>query len=429
MLNIAASRRLALRTVSLSAVLLISASWYATIVLANEIVVVNEEEGVAPPAGQMTLDQAIEFGLQNQPALAAARASLAAAYSGQRGVEGIQFGRILSRDLPIRLQQACLGVSIAAAGLEHAEWETRYAVRRTFYSVKYARMQQAVVDEALRKIDDSYRQAEKLIGAGDPKFKVTRIDLDVLKINKEFVRTRKAEADVGILKAFAGLREALGVGPKYKLEIVDEPLPPYVESLNKDEMIAYARANRSELSQAMNINRVTELEIDAQRKKWFSFQNPTFAAGSDIHAKPIPQGIANGEYRPGAIGPEMPPFLIGKRQDRMQRAADLNDRSVAVVAKTENLIELEVEATCLKWLEAAQNVKNLAPTPGMAKKVADDVRLRFDEGNVTGEEMLRARTLEEQALGMYNQALFQHALALAALERVTAGGYRIPTAK
>jgi len=30
---------------------------------------------------------------------------------------------------------------------------------------------------------------------------------------------------------------------------------------------------------------------------------------------------------------------------------------------------------------------------------------------------------------MYNDALFQHALALAALERVTAGGYRIAAGK
>jgi hypothetical protein len=38
------------------------------------------------------------------------------------------------------------------------------------------------------------------------------------------------------------------------------------------------------------------------------------------------------------------------------------------------------------------------------------------------DELVRARTLEEQTLANYNEALYAHLLALAALERVTAGG-------
>jgi outer membrane protein TolC len=384
------------------------------------------EEAAAPPASaKLNLENCIQLGLEHQPALAAARASLAAAYSGQRAVDKIILGRLVAPDLPIRRQQACLGVTIASAGLDHAEWETRYAVRRTYYSVQYARMQKIVIDNAMDKINDAYRQAKKLVDAGDPKFKVTTIDLKVLDINKEFLRTRQAEATVGIQKALAGLREAIGVGLDFPMDVIDEPLPPLVNDLNKEELIARARSNRSELTQAVTVNQVTELEISAQQRLFFRPQAKTFASASDIHVKPIPQGVSNGEYRPGAIGPEMPAFLVGRRPDRVQRASDLNDRSVAVVDKTENLIALEVEATYLKWQEAAQNVQNLAKTPKMAAEVAGDVRNRFNEGNVSGEDYLRARTLEEQALGLYNTALFQHALALAALERVTAGGYRI----
>jgi len=38
--------------------------------------------------------------------------------------------------------------------------------------------------------------------------------------------------------------------------------------------------------------------------------------------------------------------------------------------------------------------------------------------------MIRARTQADQVKALYNEALYNHALALAALERVTAGGYR-----
>jgi outer membrane protein TolC len=385
-------------------------------------------EKIAAPAPKLGLQECLDLGMQNQPALAAARASLAAAYSGERGVSGIRFGRLLAPDLPIRRQQACLGITIASAGLEQAEWETRYAVRRTYYSVQYARMQKAVTDSALEKIDQAHAQAKKLVKAGDPEFKVTTIDIKVLEINKEFLRTKQAEATVGVDKAIAALREAIGIGPDYPLDVAVEPLPPLVKDLNKEELISVALSRRPELVQAATMNDVVSLEISAQQRIRFSPQAKTFASAADIHAKPIPQGVANGEYRPGAIGPEMPVYLVGRRNDRVARAADFNDRAIAVVDKTQNLIALEAAATYLKWLEAAQNVTNLSKTPEMAQEVVKDVQNRFNDGKASGEEYLRARTLEDQAKALYNDALFQHALALAALERVTAGGFLIPSA-
>ena len=38
-------------------------------------------------------------------------------------------------------------------------------------------------------------------------------------------------------------------------------------------------------------------------------------------------------------------------------------------------------------------------------------------------EDLRALTLEDQTQAQYNEALYHHALAVAALERITAGGF------
>jgi outer membrane protein TolC len=397
--------------------------------LEEEEIAAQPAERLAAPAPKLGLEECISLALANQPALAAAQASLDAAVIGERALNNLRFGRLLAPDLPVRKEQACLGVTIASAGLQQAEWETRYAVRRTFYSVQYARMQKVVIDGAIRKIDDAHARAQKLVKLGDPEIKVTQIDVDILAVNREFFRTKQAEAGVGVDKATAALREAIGVDPYYPLEVTDEPLPPLVKELNQRELIASALANRPELVQAATMNQVTDLEIAAQRRILFNPQTKTFAAAADIHAKPIPQGFANGDYRPGAIGPEMPVFLIGRRRDRVDRAAAFNDRAIAVVDKTENLIALEVRATLLKWLEASQNVFNLSQTPAMAQKVAENVQNRFNDGKATGEEYLRGRTLEDQARAMYNDALFQHALALAALERVTAGGYHVPDGK
>lgn len=382
-------------------------------------------EDAAPPV--QTLPQLVNLGLERQPALAAARASLAAAASGQRGLNGLsKFATLFAPDLPIRRQQANLGVTIACAGLEQAEWETRYAVVRNFYPVIYAREQLKVISRIQGKLDEAQKQAKKLVDIGDPDLKITKIDVDVLGLNLELLKAKEVEARIGVMKAFAALREAIGIGLDYPLEIGDEKLPALVPEMDKELLIAQALANRGEICQANGNYRVTELEIDAQAKQ----RGPTgrtFSSGADIHAKPIPQGVANGEYRPGAIGPEMPASLAGRKEDRIQRARDYTLRAAAVVDKTNNLVVLEVEATYLKWLEAAQKVKNLDKAPKIAADITNKIKIEFDKGKVPGEALLRAQGMEEQIVASYNEGLYLHALALAALERVTAGGYRLTT--
>lgn len=389
----------------------------------------SAQEKLPPAKTRLSLSELINLGLTQQPSLAAARASLAAAQSGQAGLNSLPAcAALIAKDLPIRKQQSCWGVTIAAAALQQAEWETRYAVVRNYYSIVYARKQLALVQSVRQTLEEAVVTAEKLLKAGNPDIKITTIDRDSLKLSVELVKSREAEASVGIQKAFAALREALGVGLDYNFDIEGDQFPPLVASLNKEELVAQALANRGEMTQAAAAYQVTAYEVQAQSRILCHATAKTFAISADIHVQPIPQGVANGEYRPGAIGIEMPPMLVGKRPYRVQRAQDLNDRAAAVVEKTTNLITLEVEATYLKWVEAATKARNLEHTPKMAKGIYDLVKKNFDEGRATGEELLRARGTQTQVQADLNEALYLHALALAALERVTAGGYRL-TAK
>ena len=62
---------------------------------------------------------------------------------------------------------------------------------------------------------------------------------------------------------------------------------------------------------------------------------------------------------------------------------------------------------------------------GLFTDITDKIKKEFDKGKVSGEAILRAQGMEEQIAASYNEGLYLHALALAALERVTAGGYRL----
>lgn len=381
----------------------------------------NRNNQETPPSKALGLEECIDLGLTYQPALAAAQSSLDSAAIGRRSLNRLgKFAELLRKDLPIRRQQADIGIVITTAGLEQAYWETRYAVARNFFSVQYARMQNQVAEQALTRLE-LVREALKPEEGSKPGLEYKKVN-----INYELVKARKLEASNGIRKATAALREAIGVPEDYPLHIAVMPLPGLVEKLDRDELIAMALERRGELVQAVNANQLTCLEMVAQ-DRLKGLRALTFAAGADIHARPIPTGIFNDIYRPGALGLEMPTQLVGKRPDRYDRASALHQRSQAVVDKTQNLVVLEVDIAFAKWQEASEKTKILADTPKSAEEVVELTKERYTRKKATAEEFMFTNLWEMQAKLQYNEAVYNHALALAALERVTAGGYPLPS--
>jgi outer membrane protein TolC len=376
------------------------------------------------PQNPWTLADCIRVGLERQPALAAQQASLAAAESQRVALNKMFCISLISPEMTYRKQQACLGVTIAQAGLETTEWETTYAVTYCYYTVVYARKQERLANALLEKLDLARKNSEGLVKKGDPDSIVTQVDVDKLAVNIDLLQLRLIEASTGVYRAGAALREAMGVGFDSELPLLLEDFPTAAEGLDRDAIIQLALSRRGELRQAHSVAQITELEVCAQNTGFFLPFKNTFAAASDIHAQAIPQGSNNGTaYRPAAIGPEMPALLVGRRADRVARAQDFSSRANSVIEKTQNLIALETADAFSRWQAAAAQVRTLRESVPKSAKLADLIAGRFDNGKVSAEDYLRARTLEEQTQSQLNEALYHHALSLAALERVTAGGF------
>jgi outer membrane protein TolC len=377
-----------------------------------------------PPVQALGLADCLAIALQQQPAIQAQRASLAAAQAGARGIDELRFAGLVRHDIPIRKQQACLGVTVAAAGLTQAEYETRYCVTRAYFSVRYAQRQQRVARDLRDKLNANLEKINLLIKSGNPDVIVTQIDADKLKLAMVLFSPRLVEAEQGVQRALAALREAMGAGPDCPIVLTDnEDLPGLFGDLDRDALLALALQRRGELIQAGTMARIIDLEAEAQSRLRTQSTAQTFAAAADIHSRPIPQANFGKEYRPGAVGIEMPTTLVGHRDARVQRARELQARAEAVVAKTQNLIALELDDAYLSYRGAAKQVRQLQGSPALARKIYRNTKERFDIGKASGEEILRAGTMEVQALAQLNEALFNHALALAALERIAAGGF------
>jgi outer membrane protein TolC len=166
------------------------------------------------------------------------------------------------------------------------------------------------------------------------------------------------------------------------------------------------------------------LEVEAQAANPIRRRMETFAAGTDIHAIQVPMGTHNNEYRPGAVAPEMPTLLVGTPAARAAQAQSLQARAETVVETTRNLIALEAEEAFLRWEEASRQASQARQAAEAGEKLADNLKKDFTVGlKVRVDDLLNAQVLASQARSQYNEYLYRQILALADLERVTAGGF------
>lgn len=379
------------------------------------------EAGPAAAAPVLTLDDCIRMAMERQPALAAYRASVAAAADNSQALDNLRAPAIIVRDLPIRRQQAALGVQAAAAGLAQAERDTVYAVTRNYFTVVYARAQERVARDVVDRLKATQETAQRLLEQGSRD--VTSGSVDRVTVYRQLAETRQVQAAEGVERALAALREAIGLAPGCPVDVAADRLPEQSPPVCRADIVNLALARRGELVQTGTLADVTGLEVEAQSKSHRA-KKGTFAGVVDIHSREVPGGVSDGEYRPAAVAPEMPTLLVGSRTYRMDRARAFNARAAAVADKTRNLVALEAEDAYLRWEEASRKLASHRQAAAKAAKLAEDTRKDYGaEQKVKTEDVITTEVLAAQVQSQYNETLYQQVLALAALERVTGGGF------
>jgi outer membrane protein TolC len=381
--------------------------------------------GDDPKLPALDLETCRQLAQEKQPALAAYRASADATILKAKALDDLRLAPLLAHDIPIRRQQSSLGIAIAQARVCQFEQETRYAVTRTYLSALYARQQDELVDKAIGNLKELKETVQDIVKDGLRKDITTR-DLDRINVLFLLAQGKQEEAKSGRQRAMAALRETMGVGQDFQFQLAAKELPSPVFQVKREQVLEQAQAHRAELMQATQIAEVFSLEVQAQGK----IRGPsarTFATGADLHADPVPQGHQNGEYRPGAIGLEMPATLVGHQSDRIEIARGLEARAQAVVEKTRNLILLDAEDVFLRWQETSNKLARLREAADAAEKLARDLRDDFKTAGtkVRLDDVINAGMLATQLRVEANETQHKYVLTLASLERVTGGGLKI----
>jgi len=402
------------------------ARWAITAVFAGSIgnFAFGQEE--APKVSSMTIEQCREYALANQPAVSAANLSALAGAQRAGALNRLGIAGMLSREVPIRKQQASFGVGATAAMAEQAALDTTFDVNFTYLSILYGQKQLAVAEKAIADLTSLRDIAKPIVKEG------TRPDVSNNQVEKIEVmllagQARKGEAISGIARANAALREAMGLPSGEPLKLAAVSFPESKQVPNKEEVLEGARTNRGEVRASRAAIEVARLETRAQGVGFFKLQAHTFASGSDLHSIVIPAGQRGEEYLPGGVAPEMPANLAGKKRDRVATAAIYSDRAASVAEKTENLAVLEAENFLIRYKENSSRAEKLNQAAIQAEKLASRLRDKFDPRStkIGLDEVLNAGTLSVSTKLDANEASYRTLLDLAALERASGGAFRL----
>jgi outer membrane protein TolC len=373
------------------------------------------------PEGPLTLRQCLQLAGQRQPSIAVARASLAAATERDHSLAALRVPTLVAPELPIRRQQSALGLTAASAAVAQAESETVCAVTRLWYAVQYAREQEKVARIAVDRIAATGKTARENLEGGSAE--VTAADVGRSEAYERAAQARVVEAAEGVRRAVSALTEAIGVEGDCRVEVAAGGLFTPEAAPVLERVVALALSQRGELVRAGIFVEVAHLEADAQATRCGP-RMQTFASG-DIHSSPVPPGAFHSEYKPRAVAPEMPVLLIGHRSERVGQARVLQARAESALQKARNLITLEAEDAVLRLRQSQRQAKLATRAAAAAEKLADQLEKDLGAGlRVKVEEVLNMRLVAAQSRSQENEALFRQILALADLERITAGAFR-----
>jgi outer membrane protein TolC len=390
-----------------------------------------EPSATAPDNQALTIQACRQIALGNQPAIAATQAALRAAQDRLHALETLRVPTVLARDLPIRRKQAALGVTIAQAAVAQAETETVHGITASYLGSLYAAQQVRLANDPeqgiRRRLTDLQTLVNDLVENKQRRDVTLREHRDLVRSFLETLDGRVSEAEQGQLRALAALREAMGVGPDFAVELPNRDLPcPRVVVPQLPELLALAFARRGEMIQAATFADVVCLEVSAQATSCRPSMR-TFASSSDIHAKPIPSSDVGGvNFRPSIVGPDMPVYLNGSRENRVQQARDYYERASALTVKTRNLIALEVEDLYRRWLDKSARAAHLEKAYYDARVFSEKMKESFNRNQINTypnvDEVINAGLITTRLQLEWKEAHYQSLLALAALDRATACG-------
>ncbi len=382
---------------------------------------------------ELTLRQAVEMALSNNPALAAGRLSAQAAREAARGARALANPEIVvaptaageagsdsavlfSQPLEINGSRRTRGdiasheSAAAIASAEALERDTALSVSQTYWDV--------VRDQELVKLSEENLAYLETIGAAVRKqYEVgTAPGAQVLKTDVELARARQdlAVSRLALTQSRAELNRLMGrpVGTGFT---ASQPLRFQETSLDRDKLLASALSGRPEITAAQAVLSASRAGVRAARLRRVP----------DVALQARRESFERGSDGGVALAVSLPFLDWGSSAAEERRARAESQSREKQLEATRDQIAVQIEEAVARVTTASRIVKGFeGDILAKSEELAAMARKGYEKGASSYLEVLEAQRTLRSVRTDYYSALAEHAKALAQLEWASASEVR-----
>lgn len=408
---------------------------------------------------QMTLHEAIELALRNNPQV---RASSAKVIASQKGVEyarsqfypkldfsasyreqapevsfrvPIGIGGAPSeitvvphsyREFNLQLLQplytggrleAAHGVAKKAASvaeLQHISNQLQLvkSVRHSYFNVLEAEALVEVARAAFKRVEELRRVVGLMFEAGRvAKFDVLRVEAELAQARDDLVRAQNA---LEIARSAFNTLLARDVSEPVQLVSISEPPQPPEMLIREDAevvSIELAKSQRADLRAAMRSAELAEEQVRLAKADGLPMVSlmTTFRRQTKT-------GFAAAETKVGMLAVQVPVFDSGRVKAQVEKAKAELKSAKEFLSGVEKQVELEVKQAILNWRSAQERYKAAIAVLEQAEEAYRIAMLRYEAGAGTQLEVLDAHVALTRARTNHVKALYDLHRAIAEFE-------------
>jgi outer membrane protein TolC len=285
-------------------------------------------------------------------------------------------------------------------------------VKRNYYELLRAGGQADTAQAAVDVANVRLKNTQDRYNAGTvPKFDLTTAQVDLANLNQNLIA---AQSRVNI--AQANLNRVMGISASASTQIVKNAIPVDMIDVDIPKEAGTATAQRPEVKIQQTSIALNKTNIALQR----TGAKPTLGiAGSYNYVSAQSFSTSNISWNAAATL-NIPIWDGGVTKARVDQAyADLYSAK-DTLAQTELVITQEVSVAALVLEEAAKRTKSTAESVTLAEEALRLANVRYEAGIAVLVEVTNAESQLTQARFNEVNALYDYAIALAELQRVTA---------
>ena len=281
-----------------------------------------------------------------------------------------------------RVAQARIGQEQADYQKEMVKQHIRFEALRAYYGVLLARQRKEVTEEAVKMGESDRKRITDLFQSG----LVVQSDLLSAEVQLSEFRQQQVQASGDLVTAHAYLNTVLGTPIHTPQEITDQLRDRQFSIAGTDELIREALQHRPDYSRAGSSLRSTEEGVRGAKGNYLPRIDVFSSYG--MSGRDLTSGSS--DYAIGA-GVTFNVFDFS-RSARLDKARATQSAAAAEQEHLANQIRLEVIQAYQDYVSAGERLKVAAQTVAQAQEALRIVQDRYREGLTTITEVLRAET-------------------------------------